>query len=104
MPAKVLDACVIIPHFAGEQLYDCLDAVYACPDQPAEVILVDDASVDGTSDVAAERFPGIRRVRNPENLGIDRGSRAASGGGCARIPACVPGRSRDTGEHCQILR
>ena len=70
MPAEVLDACVIIPHYAGEQLYDCLDAVYACSDQPAEVILVDDASVDGTSDVAAERFPGIRRVRNPENLGF----------------------------------
>jgi GT2 family glycosyltransferase len=70
MDTHTLAISVIVPHYSGEQLFECLDALLACPDQPAEIILVDDCSVDGTSEAAARRYPGLRMLRNPANLGF----------------------------------
>jgi len=64
------DATVLIPHYAGDQVFDCLAALDGAPDRPAEVILVDDGCRDGTSALAKERYPGIRLVSNPVNLGF----------------------------------
>lgn len=39
---------------------------------PVDVVVVDNASEDGTAELVAERFPGVRLVRNEENLGFGR--------------------------------
>lgn len=40
---------IIIPNYNGEKtLAPCLDAVFACPDEDKEVIVVDDCSKDGS--------------------------------------------------------
>ena len=70
MAGSWFDVCVIIPHYAGEQVLECLDAIGACPDRPAEVVLVDDACADGTSDLAAVHHPEVTLLRNPRNLGF----------------------------------
>ena len=64
------DASVIIPHYAGSQVFDCIESVLSCPDRPVEVILIDDASIDDTAYEASERFPSIRVARNRSNLGF----------------------------------
>ena len=49
---------------------------------PVQVIVVDNASSDGTLEMLATRFPRVHVVRNTENLGfgraINRGARAAA--------------------------
>ena len=64
---------VIIPSYNGRHhLGPCLEALLAgsAAKDRYEVLVVDNASVDGTGDWTRERFPSVRVVRNPENLGF----------------------------------
>jgi len=60
---------VIIPSYnARELLVDCLQSIYQNPpSEPYEVIVIDDASVDGTSEEVRARFPEVRLLRNEVN-------------------------------------
>ncbi len=44
---------------------------------PVEMIVVDNASADGTADLVAERFPAVRLIRNAEGRGFARGNNQA---------------------------
>jgi GT2 family glycosyltransferase len=63
--------------------WNAADLVVACLDSlgrqtlPHRVVVVDNASVDGTADLLAARFPDVRVVRNPENRGFAGGMEAA---------------------------
>jgi len=50
---------------------------------PFELIVVDDASTDGSADLLRARFPAVRLLVNPRNLGfartVNRGARQARG-------------------------
>lgn len=60
---------VIIPNFnKAKVLRACLEAVYAQRTQPAEVIVVDDASSDRSTEIAGE-FP-CRLIVQPANRGV----------------------------------
>lgn len=50
----------------------CLQAVSAEID--SEIIVVDNASHDGSADMVAAEFPGIRLIRAPHNLGFAGGN------------------------------
>lgn len=69
---------IIIPHTAGtEILIDCLESLGgANGDHPSEIILVDNASSDGSVAAAKERFPHIRVLSLETNEGY--------AGGCNR--------------------
>jgi colanic acid biosynthesis glycosyl transferase WcaI len=64
-------ACVIVS-------FECRDALVACLDSlereraalPLEVVVVDNASRDGTVPVVVERFPWVHVVENHENVGF----------------------------------
>lgn len=60
---------IVIPTLdAGDMLMRCLESFDAGRDD-LEVILVDNASTDGSVDAAVARFPDIRVVRNETNRG-----------------------------------
>lgn len=66
---------VIIPAWNGcEHLEACLTALQTQTYSPLEVIVVDNASVDGSADLVDRLFPDVRLIRNATNLGF--------GGGC----------------------
>jgi hypothetical protein len=69
---------VIVAWNGRELLGRCLDALDGCyrelPD-PLEVIVVDNASTDGTPDMIAANYPGVRLICNPANLGFAEGCR-----------------------------
>ena len=74
---------VVIPtHNGRERLCRCLDSLRAQSQPPSAIIVVDDASSDGTAAVIAEVFPEVRVVTRASNGGfckaINEGLRMAN--------------------------
>jgi GT2 family glycosyltransferase len=67
---------VIVTWNGRAYLDACLDAVAAQEQISAEVILVDNASTDGTATHVRERFPWVRVVALDENRGFAGGNNA----------------------------
>jgi GT2 family glycosyltransferase len=64
---------VIIVNWNGERFLDrCLSALLAQTVEPHEIILVDNASSDGSLDLV-RRFPSVRLLAQDRNLGFARG-------------------------------
>jgi GT2 family glycosyltransferase len=64
---------IIVVWNAKRYVLECLDSLREhCGGGDAEVIVVDNASTDGTPELIAERFPEFRLIRNTENLGFAR--------------------------------
>ncbi len=58
----------------SELLRQCLDSVYrTAGDLRLEIIVVDNASEDGSPDVVAETYPDVELVRNRVNMGFAAG-------------------------------
>jgi N-acetylglucosaminyl-diphospho-decaprenol L-rhamnosyltransferase len=67
--SKVVTLSVIISTYNGRDvLANCLESIYQNPsNEPYEIIVVDDASTDGTSEMVRARFPQVRLFRNEIN-------------------------------------
>jgi GT2 family glycosyltransferase len=78
-------AILIVNWNARDPLLRCLDSLSSLPHL---VVVVDNASEDGSADAVAQRFPGVTLVRSATNLGFAGGvnraraeaARAASAG------------------------
>src|SRR5215210_473703 len=72
---------VVIPTWNGRALLErCLETL-ATQTLPARVIVADNGSTDGTAELLRERFPEVRHVALPENLGFGIAvNRAAAAG------------------------
>src|ERR1700730_2244767 len=68
-PAPAVTLTVIISTYnARAILADCLQSIYQHPSaEPYEIIVVDDASADGTSEMVQADFPEVRLLRNEVN-------------------------------------
>jgi N-acetylglucosaminyl-diphospho-decaprenol L-rhamnosyltransferase len=59
---------IISTYNAREVLADCLHSIYQNPpSEPYEIIVVDDASEDATSEMVRGRFPEVRLLQNKMN-------------------------------------
>jgi GT2 family glycosyltransferase len=82
-PSNPLASVIIPTHNRKDSLRDTLAALYAqtCADR-LEVLVMDDASRDGTGEVVAAEFPGVRYERSDTNEGPtvkrNRGARLAT--------------------------
>jgi N-acetylglucosaminyl-diphospho-decaprenol L-rhamnosyltransferase len=66
--AEIVVSIIIATYNARRLLDDCLSSIAENPPgEPYEVIVIDDASADGTSDMVRARFPGVRLLRNDIN-------------------------------------
>lgn len=80
-----MDVSIIIVNYNTKQLLaDCLATVFEkTKDVAYEVIVVDNASTDGSEEYIIERFPNIKWISSGENLGFGRannlGAKYASG-------------------------
>lgn len=59
---------VVLTHNRVDQVLDTLAKLVALPDRP-NVVLVDNASTDGTAQRVSLRYPSVRVVRSEANLG-----------------------------------
>ena len=71
-PLNPLVSVLIVNFNVKELLLQCLEALYTNTDVPIEVVVVDNASVDGSSDAVAEHFPDVKLVRSAKNHGFGR--------------------------------
>jgi N-acetylglucosaminyl-diphospho-decaprenol L-rhamnosyltransferase len=74
---------VVVVYESGPTLAECLAAVRAQTYRGYEIILVDNASSDGTAQAAVRADPAIALIENAENLGfaaaVNQGARVATG-------------------------
>jgi GT2 family glycosyltransferase len=74
---QAIKVSVIIPVWNGRQyLRDCLDALLGQGYADCEIIVVDNASSDGSGCFVSESYPNVRLVRNEQNLGFAGGCNA----------------------------
>jgi GT2 family glycosyltransferase len=72
---------VIVPCFNyGRFLSECLDSLLAQTFQATEIIIIDDASMDNTAEIAtryANPWTGVHYLRNAQNMGLPASLNAA---------------------------
>lgn len=61
-------AVVVLNHNGGDDVVDCLRSVVA--DEPAEIVVVDNGSTDGSDVRVASAFPDAMVIRNGRNRGF----------------------------------
>lgn len=84
---------VIVSWNCRRHLEECLLSLRNNTSVPAEIIVVDNASTDGTADMVRGSFPEVRFIQSPENVGFAKGNnigiRASTGRFLALINADV---------------
>jgi len=75
---------IIIPHWNGiEILSECLDSLTQTEYSNKEIIVVDNASTDGSSDWVNINYPSVKLIENDQNYGYaggcNRGANVATG-------------------------
>jgi GT2 family glycosyltransferase len=62
---------VVIVNFNGAALLQpCLESVFAQPYRPLDVLVVDNASTDGSREMVRRLFPQVRLILNEVNMGF----------------------------------
>lgn len=85
-----MDSSIIIVSWnVRDQLKRCLESVFNSAGLTFEVIVIDNASSDGSAQMVAEIFPDVRLIRNHRNAGFAR--------------ACNQGIKQSTGETILLL-
>ncbi|GBC93364.1 N-acetylglucosaminyl-diphospho-decaprenol L-rhamnosyltransferase [bacterium HR15] len=75
--APTLSICIVNWNTRG-LLRECLRSIYQYPpEQPFEVIVVDNASSDGSAEMVRVEFPQVVLIANEANLGYARGNNQA---------------------------
>ncbi|HUO43450.1 MAG TPA: glycosyltransferase family 2 protein [Burkholderiales bacterium] len=85
-------AVVVVNWNGGELLARCLRALAAQTVQPKKILVVDNASSDGSCERVAENFPQVILLRQEKNLGFAAGNNVAvrAAGDCDWIALINP--------------
>jgi GT2 family glycosyltransferase len=71
-PSKPMVSALIVSHNEKELLLDCVRSVYATAEVPVEVVVVDNASTDGSGAAVGAEFPKATVLQESKNLGYGR--------------------------------
>ena len=83
-PARV--SVVIVVWNAKQYVVECLGSLREhCEEMCSEVIVVDNASTDGTPELVAEMFPDFKLIRNRGKFRIRQGQQHWDGGEFGRL-------------------
>jgi cellulose synthase/poly-beta-1,6-N-acetylglucosamine synthase-like glycosyltransferase len=70
MLGAMITVAAVIPTYNGRAFIErAIDSALAQEEPADEIVVVDDASSDGTADFVAERFPQVRLMRLERNVG-----------------------------------
>lgn len=79
----MIRSTIVIPNYNGiKYIQACLESLYGGTSKEFEVIVVDNASTDGSMELVRDQFPGVRLIVNRENTGfshaVNQGIRAST--------------------------
>jgi GT2 family glycosyltransferase len=77
-PTPGRTSVLIVAYHTPELLDACLRSILATTDERVQVVVVDNASGDGTAELVANHFPAVELIRAGENLGFARGINLAA--------------------------
>lgn len=66
-------AVIVLTWDAADDALSCLGSLAALNPAPDQIVVVDNASRDGSADLIAHRFPSFTLIRNQNNLGFSGG-------------------------------
>ncbi len=69
---------LVVSYNTRAMTLDCLRSVVAETRTPYELIVLDNASADGSAEAVAAEFPQARLIASPENLGFAEGNNVAA--------------------------
>jgi GT2 family glycosyltransferase len=74
-----MDISVIIVGWNAKRYLElCLESLASAPPRRSmEIIVVDNASSDGSAEMIESKFPHVKLIRSPENLGFAKGNNLA---------------------------
>jgi GT2 family glycosyltransferase len=78
MTAAPLVSILVVSYNTRAMTLDCLASVVAETTVPYELIVLDNASKDGSAAAIAAAFPGVRLIASEENLGFAEGNNVAA--------------------------
>ena len=64
---------VIVSYNARQKLMTCLASLLSSLPADCDLVVVDNASTEGNANAIAERFPEVKLIRSPVNLGFAGG-------------------------------
>jgi GT2 family glycosyltransferase len=76
-----LVSIIVVSYNTREMTLECLRSVFAETNQPFELIVVDNASSDGSVAAIAAEFPGVRLMAEIENHGFAKANNMAAAHG-----------------------
>jgi GT2 family glycosyltransferase len=68
-----LASIILVNYNKRDDIVRCLRSVLKTSEPAFEVVVVDNASTDGSADVVEEEFPGVITIRSDTNLGFGAG-------------------------------
>lgn len=79
----MIKSTIVIPNYNGiRYIQACLESLYGGTTKELAVIVVDNASTDGSMELVRDRFPQVRLIRNQQNTGfchaVNQGIRAST--------------------------
>jgi len=74
---------IVIPNYNGiNYIQACLESLYSGTAKDLEIVVVDNASTDGSMELVRDRFPQVRLIVNQQNTGfshaVNQGIRASA--------------------------
>lgn len=67
----MIKSTIVIPNFNGMQyIQTCLESLYGGTTKEIAVIVVDNASTDGSMELVRDRFPQVKLITNQTNTGF----------------------------------
>jgi GT2 family glycosyltransferase len=79
VPTDPVDISIVIVAWNAKRYLElCLASLEAAPPRRSiEILVVDNASADGTAEMIEEHYPTVKLIKSPENLGFSKGNNVA---------------------------
>ncbi len=105
LPSRATASIVIVSYNSRSYLEACLSSVCCTVGLDCEVIVIDNASTDGSATFVAERFPWVKLIRNSANTGFAAANnKAVQAAGGRYIVALNPDTEVEAGWLEALLR